>query len=189
MCVYRELSMNQRQAAFTTIELLITVSVLFIIISIALPNFQRQIANNRSVGIAEEFTGALSFARSEALKRVAPVTLCPANDTQTGCGTDWKKGLLVIVDAAATEITKPPVIASSDAILRVWEADPNRSISIVPNTQTFIRYNGLGALARTEGAVPTVMNISAHKCTGSAKREVTVSLSGMLTTRSVACSI
>ena len=60
---------------FTLTELLITVVIIGIAMSIGLPSFQEMISNGRLVSAVNTTTGALQLTRSEAIKRVQPVEL------------------------------------------------------------------------------------------------------------------
>lgn len=178
--------MLKNQKAFTLVELLVTLSVLAILLSIALPNFQRQIANNRTSVLAEDLIGAINFARIEAIKRGKAITFCPMNDAKTGCGSDWKKGWFVVVDTAATDITKPPVVAVG-AILKRWDKLNPDAVITATGGREFIRFTGTGTLARSEGTAVAVITSQVGKCTNNASRKITVALSGMLTTERVTC--
>lgn len=61
---------------FTLIELIITVTVGAILIMLAVPSMGQMIANNRLAGGANEILGAINYARSEAIKRGASVSVC-----------------------------------------------------------------------------------------------------------------
>lgn len=58
-----------RQAGFTIIELMVTLAVLAILISMALPAMNNLLEKRRLVGAAEEIYNQLQFARSEAIKQ------------------------------------------------------------------------------------------------------------------------
>lgn len=84
---------------FTLIELMVTLAVAAILLSTAAPSFVMLIANNRAASAANDVLASLHFARSEAVKRAADVSLCPSSDG-AGCidGTSWADGWILFVD-------------------------------------------------------------------------------------------
>lgn len=179
--------MLKNQKAFTFVELLVTLSVFGVLAALAVPSFQDQIIRNQSAALAEDTLGAINFARLEAIKRGRPVTFCPANNTRDNCGNNWNNGWLVVVDTAATEAARPPVVANDAAVLKRWAAVNRNAEMNFSQSREFIRFNGLGALARVEGVNPAVVTTSIAHCNGLAARTITVSLAGMVTNRSEAC--
>ena len=67
----------------TLIELMITLSVAAILLSLAIPSFQQIAATNRVAGLTNELTAALNLARSEAIKRGDDRDPLPLRDTGT----------------------------------------------------------------------------------------------------------
>lgn len=59
---------------FTLIELMVTVAVLAVGLSLAAPAFTQQIANYRVRGAAESIVNGLNYARAEAVRRNGPVS-------------------------------------------------------------------------------------------------------------------
>ncbi|MEX2525148.1 MAG: GspH/FimT family pseudopilin [Gammaproteobacteria bacterium] len=74
-----------RQGGFTIVELMITVSVIAIIASIAFPSFEYAIANSRVRTAATDMHMSLLLARSEAIKRNNDVVI-------ERSGGNWKDG-------------------------------------------------------------------------------------------------
>lgn len=84
----------KRSTGFTLFELLVTLSIVAIIATIALPSFTRFIAQNELNTAARELRTALMLARSEAVKRSETVYVKR--------NTDWSDGLLVTTNSART---------------------------------------------------------------------------------------
>lgn len=75
----------QRETGFTLIELMVAIAVFGILLAIALPNFSEMIINQRVRSAASDVFATLIFARSEAIKRNAPVRVVRS-------GTIWEAG-------------------------------------------------------------------------------------------------
>ncbi len=110
----KQSAMNaSRAAGVTIVELMITIAVLAILLTVAVPNFRSVINNNRVSGAANSLVTAMAYARSEAVARSAIVRLCPANAAFTDCSgdDDWGGGLVIRLQEGPGE----------GEILRVWE--------------------------------------------------------------------
>jgi len=85
---------------FTLIEMMITVAIAALLLTIAIPSFEGFITNNRLSTQANAFVGALQLARSEAIKRNLAVTVCKSGDGQN-CSSNasgFEQGWIVFAD-------------------------------------------------------------------------------------------
>ncbi len=87
------------QNGFTLIELVVTLAVAMIILTVGVPSFTTILRNAALTATANDLVGALNLARSEAVKRRVPTRLCKSNDG-VSCATsaDWEAGWLVFAD-------------------------------------------------------------------------------------------
>lgn len=109
-------SASRGRGGFTLVELMVVVAVAAIVLTLGVPSFYTLIQNNRATTQVNDLVMALSLARSEAVRRGVPVSLCASQDQATcSGGTDWQVGWLVFVDAAAACSVK-----SVKDVLRVW---------------------------------------------------------------------
>lgn len=91
----------------TLVELLITMVVAAILVSIALPSFKSMIDGSRTTATINGFIGFLQSARSEAIKRNTTVTVCRStNGTSCATGTNWESGWIVFVDPDSDNIVE-----------------------------------------------------------------------------------
>jgi prepilin-type N-terminal cleavage/methylation domain-containing protein len=97
----------KKQRAFTLLELLITVAVLAIILSVAVPSMRSAAEKRRITGAAEEIYSQLQLARSEAIARSEPVFM------NIEAGADWAIG--ISNDAACDPSDNDPACTLSDA--------------------------------------------------------------------------
>lgn len=108
---------------FTLIELVITLALAAIILTFAVPNMRSFIQSNRFATQANDFIADLNYARSEAIRRRTPVSVCKsANPTSAtpvcdGNATNgWQEGRVIFVDANGNG-----AIDAGDTSLRVRE--------------------------------------------------------------------
>ncbi|MFP5419491.1 MAG: GspH/FimT family pseudopilin [Gammaproteobacteria bacterium] len=114
--------MKNRAAGFTLVEMLVTVVVLAILAMIALPNYQAWVESSRITAQANDFLTALHLARSESVKRNAPVSVVAK-------GGDWADGWEV-VDADANVLRDFPPLKGGSTL----EGD-DTTITFQPNGQ------------------------------------------------------
>lgn len=98
------LAEKQPNHGFTSIELMVTLSVLAILTAIAIPSFSALFDRWRVLQAAEAMKSSLMLARSEAIKRGGNVYLEKLPKTTVGCTTDgtnqdWDCGWVVFFDA------------------------------------------------------------------------------------------
>jgi type IV fimbrial biogenesis protein FimT len=92
---------NARQTGFTLYELLVTVAIVGVILSLGVPNLRDYAANSRLTSTANDLHASFQLARSEAVKSKSNVTIC-ASATPLGadpvCDGTWNQGYIVFLD-------------------------------------------------------------------------------------------
>lgn len=141
---------------FTLIELLVTVAIAAILAVVAVPGFRSLIQGNRAATQTNTLVSALTFARSEAIRRGTTVSMCPSSD-QTSCtgGTDWTVGWIVFGDADGNG--EP---ADATDLLRVWQSLSGSAALSGPQSHSFVGTGQAVASASfsyTASGVPTRM--------------------------------
>jgi type IV fimbrial biogenesis protein FimT len=125
---------SQQQVGFTLMELIVTISIAGILVNIAIPSFISIIKNNRMSTQVNEFTTSLNFARSEAIKRGIPVTLCKSKDGST-CVADktvsnWAQGWIIFTNENNNNVYD----SATETLLKVQETAQGQ-ITIIGNSK------------------------------------------------------
>lgn len=90
---------KNQNSGFTLIELMVTVVVLAIVVTVAIPSFRNIIVSNSVSFDRDELFNLLQFARSEAIKSGTSATVCKSsNGTSCDSGLSWNGGWLVFAD-------------------------------------------------------------------------------------------
>jgi type IV fimbrial biogenesis protein FimT len=132
-------AMKRAQAGFTLMDLLTTLTVLGILMAVGIPSFSSVIRNNRITAHTNELVTALTFARSEAMKRGDVVTTCPSTDGEACEGSnDWSTGWFVFVDANADGARDV-----DEEQLQVWPAIED-VLTLVSDPMQFVQYAPTG---------------------------------------------
>jgi type IV fimbrial biogenesis protein FimT len=171
----------KRIYGFSMVELLMTLLLIAILAAIAYPSYRSFMQNTRATAVTNEFMSALAYARSEALKRGLPVTVCPASDTNlTDCGNSgsWSNGWIVFVDPDADG-------AIGNSADRLKTHDQLQGGSVVTSTQARVTYNRSGFLTAGVGS----FTVTAAGCSGNSARLITLSATGRANVTTTACTI
>lgn len=151
---YRFISPRKAECGVTLIELLVTITVLGIISTIAIPSFTTFIKNARLNTAVTDFQGALTLARSEAVMRRQNVSVCMSTDG-SGCnGSSWKDGVLVFTDIVNSNPTGSFANGTDEALK--FFPFTNTAMVVTPVTEGGM--NGFGSSYvsfKPSGMVPT----------------------------------
>ena len=87
--------MARSTRGFTLYELLMTMMLIGVLVSIGLPSFSGTLARSRQTTEINALFHAIHLARKESIRRRQVVTLCPSSDGDTCVRTnDWSTGWL-----------------------------------------------------------------------------------------------
>jgi type IV fimbrial biogenesis protein FimT len=117
---------------FTLIELLVSMAVAAILMGVAVPNLQMFLASSRMSSQANDLIATLTYARSEAVKRAANVSVC-ASSNGTSCTGGWQQGW-VVLDATGALIRVQQALTGSSTLS--GGADVASSITFTSNGRT-----------------------------------------------------
>ena len=86
------------QRGFTLSELLITLAVSAISLSLAVPALNQALGDERRASAINELVATLHLARSVAITSNAPVTVCASRDGETCAADGWEQGWISFAD-------------------------------------------------------------------------------------------
>jgi len=143
--------MKKRSAVvgFTLVELLVVLTVLVILQSLAVPSFVGTINSMRLTTAANALFSSLLLARSEAIKRDARVVVCKSGDGVV-CATSggWEQGWMVFHDAnnnAARDVGEV-------LLLRQQALPPTVRLTGNGLVESYVSYTSAGSTRYTSGA-------------------------------------
>ena len=108
------------QEGFTLLECLVALALMAILTVLAVPGFRDLLVRRSVLVTAEALVGDLRFARAEAIKRGAQVSVCrSANGSACSATGNWVEGWIVFVDRNPKGVVDP-----GDELLRVQSRQP-----------------------------------------------------------------
>jgi len=94
-----------KQGGFTLIEVLVTVVMVTLLVTVAVPSFNDLISNNRLTVATNDLISSLNSARSEAIKRSTNVSVCRSPDGVACAGGKlWEAGWIIFTDSGAAGV-------------------------------------------------------------------------------------
>lgn len=167
---------------FTVIELLITVLVASVLLTLAVPNFQQALETNRVATRTNELISTLQLARTQAVKRADTVSLCGSGGGQS-CNGDWEGGWIVFHDRDGNgdpdNLASGSCSSSQDCLLRVAGTDDTDVEISGPSSVTYL------PSGRIDSAL--TFNLKVPDCSGNRARDVTVAATGRPETTKAGC--
>jgi len=177
---------RQRQAGFTLVELLVTVTVAIILLAVGIPAYNGMVANNRTVSQINFLATAFNLARSEAVSLNQSVTACAnASATNTAAATlacggagNWANGWFVFEDNNANGVRDD----ATETVLKLWQA--LETGSNLAAGVGFVRYNSQGQYAAGAG---TSFELTNTDSASTQERCVTINAMGQIRLERNAC--
>jgi type IV fimbrial biogenesis protein FimT len=126
----------------TLIELMVTITVLIVLLSIAIPSFQTAIASSSLTSATNDLVASIAQTRSTASRVGGRVTMCKsANSTQCTTSGDWEQGWIIFTDPSHTGTTAN--VDTGDTITYSYPATSNGIV--IRGASGFDQYISYGA--------------------------------------------
>lgn len=145
---------KRTQRGFTLYELLITVLVVGVILTLGIPNMQEFTRNSRMTSAANDLHAAFHLARSESSRAKTNITVCASAD-QDNCGGTWNQGFIVFVDENG-DLNRD---GGNETILRSHPALDSSITLAVANDARYFSYSSTGLGRPNVGGAPAVSQI------------------------------
>lgn len=162
------------QKGFTLVEMMVTLAVLIIVLSIAVPSFADLIRANRAESQRTTLLGAFNLARSEAIRRSALVRVSLIS------GTTWTGGWRIWIDAngddtyqSGEEIKEFPALTGGNTLV-------SSELTIMFNAQGYLN-NGVSGNSTT-----LQFRVGADYC--SLERDIKINHLGRVSSERRSCS-
>lgn len=151
-----------KSAGFTLIELMITIVVMAILSTIAMPSFVQMLRNSEVRNAAESLVNGMQRARADAVSRNANVQFV------LGAGTSWTVDYVV-----KPVLTDPPLDSRSGN-----EGSANVTITILPAVATTVTYNNVGQVIANADASVTLTRVDVNATGSTRNLRVTIGAGG-----------
>jgi type IV fimbrial biogenesis protein FimT len=164
-----------RALGFTMIEILMTIAIAAILMSLAVPSFRYITNSNRIASELNGLLGDLQLARAEAIKEGRTVTVCQSGDgaSCTGSG-NWEGGWIAFSDP-----TNVGVYDVGETYLRKQKRFSGTDTFVASNAVSVITFNRQGyAVGIANNGVLLTLNDSTN--TASWTRCLFINLSGQM---------
>jgi len=160
---------RRQGAGFTLIELMVTMVLLAVMLTLAAPSFITFQRNAELTSTANSFVAALSAARSEAMKRQLDAYVIPAGGTQL-----WTNGWVVFVDTNNNQTYD----SGTDLLIVQQDALPSTltASGMADGTDHYVRFSGSGFMSKLDGSFGLTNSIDFSN--GGRTRRVIASPSG-----------
>ncbi|MGC1523998.1 MAG: GspH/FimT family pseudopilin [Steroidobacteraceae bacterium] len=167
---------SRRASGFTLMELLTTIAIAAIVVTIGIPSFRYVTNSNRIAGEVNGLLGDLQFARAEAIKEGQNVTVCVSAAGASCDGTStWQSGWMVYSNPTGV-IT--PVTTS---ILRIQPTFSGTDTFVASPATPAITFNREGYAVGIAGA-GTLVSLHDSTDTSAWTRCLSITLNGMTQT-------
>ncbi|NCP97186.1 MAG: prepilin-type N-terminal cleavage/methylation domain-containing protein [Deltaproteobacteria bacterium] len=143
---------DTRERGVSLVEVLVTMALMSIVLSLGVPELGGLIADSRMVANVNDLVRDASAARSEAIKRGGRVTLCTSNNGATCVALgDWALGWIAWVDTNGNA-----AVDHGEQIVRVHgpaggEVGMVGTVAIVD----YVSFTGTGEPRTSAGAIQT----------------------------------
>lgn len=145
---------DKKLNGFTLIELMITLIVVGVLLSVGMPAMRDFIQSGRITSVTNELVSALMLARSEAIRQNTQACVCPSANTGLAvpacvASGNWENGWIAFSDFNGDCVING-VAPNADQLIKVWDGTQfTGSITVRNDNATInavnsVRFNNRG---------------------------------------------
>lgn len=146
------------QSGFTLYELLITLLIVGVILTLGIPNLSEFTANSRLTAAANDLHASFQLARSEAARAKTNITICASANpfaAAADCGGTWNQGFIVFLDDNG-DLARS---GATETVLRAHGPLDNEITLAVANNATYFSYAATGLGRGDVGGNPALTQV------------------------------
>lgn len=138
-----------RDDGFTLLEILITLTIVSILLSVTIPSGRQLVRQQESASVTNQIVSLLSFARETAVSSGYNTGVCPTLDLAT-CSNNWNQAFIVYKDLDGNKTFNPAL----DEALQVTVLPPSWSVNWRAfNSQYLIQFQPSGYTFNQNGTL------------------------------------
>jgi type IV fimbrial biogenesis protein FimT len=146
------------QSGFTLYELLVTLLIVGVVLTLGIPNMSEFTRNSRITTTANDLHAAFQVARSEAARAKTNITICASDNSTTAaadCQGAWEDGFIIFVDANG-DLARA---GGDESVLRAHGSIAEGVSLAVANNASYFSYASTGLGRGNVGGAPAVSQI------------------------------
>ena len=142
----------RQNSGLTALELLITLSIASILVSLATPSFSKLISHSRMSSSLSSLEKILKLARIEALTHQSSVIICGSiNQTTCSQSKSWKTGYMSFLDVK--NLGRPSEDDVDQKLIQLVQEQPNNTFINFSGPKNHIRFNSDGSALGNNGTL------------------------------------
>lgn len=127
------MSIRRATAGYSLYELLITLGLAALVLTLGLPSFGKLVADKRLRAETDALFHAIHLARKSSIVRRRVVSICPSNDGEScNQGYDWSSGWIVFANVDRDD---PPQVDDNEPVLSQHRVED--TVQILANRRGF----------------------------------------------------
>jgi type IV fimbrial biogenesis protein FimT len=125
------------ERGFTLVEMMITIALAAILISVAVPSLNQFATNARQTGATNDFVATIHIARSMAITTNARVTICASSGGSACEAVSWDQGWIAFSDANSNQLVdgNDAIVSSGEGIegVNIQSGEFGQALQYRPN--------------------------------------------------------